>query len=78
LFLFAVFHHFCQYFDSFEIKIGAADISELFKTMKAPKKWQNDAIKAEKKQINFYPYLDKNYGRSQKYHFGQHDRITDG
>jgi len=30
-------HHFCQYFDPFEIKIGAANISALFKTTKAPK-----------------------------------------
>jgi len=41
-------HHFCQYFDPFEIKIGATDISALFMTTKAPKKWQNDAIKAKR------------------------------
>jgi len=53
LFLFAALHHFCQYFDPFEIKIGATDISALSKTTKAPKKWQNDARcnKGEKKQI---------------------------
>jgi len=38
LFLFAVLHHFCQYFDLFEIKIGAADISALSNNTKAPKK----------------------------------------
>jgi len=48
LFLFAVLHHFCQYFDPFVIKIGAADISALFKTTKAPKKWQNDAKRAKR------------------------------
>jgi len=48
LFLFAVLHHFCQYFDPFKIKIGAADISALSKTTKAPKKWQNDAIRAKR------------------------------
>jgi len=41
LFVFAVLHHFCHYFDSFKIKIGAADISALFNTTKTPKKWQN-------------------------------------
>jgi len=52
LFLFAVLHHFCQHFDPFEIKIGATDISALSKTTKAPKKWQNDALrKGEKKQM---------------------------
>jgi len=51
LFLFAVLHHFCQYFDPFELKIGAADISALFKTMKAPKKWQERCNKGEKKQL---------------------------
>jgi len=30
-------HHFCHYFDSFTIKIGAKDISALSKTTKAPK-----------------------------------------
>jgi len=48
MFLFAVLRHFCQYFDSFDIKISAADISALFKTTKAPKKWQNDAIWAKR------------------------------
>jgi len=56
LFLFAVLHHFCQYFDSFEIKIGAADISALFKTTKAPKKWQNDAVRAKRRK-----YLELGY-----------------
>jgi len=50
LFLFAVLHHFFQYFDPFKIKIGAEDISALFKTTKAPKKWQNDA-KLQKETI---------------------------
>jgi len=31
-----------------KFKIGAADISALFKTTKAPKKWQNDAIMAKR------------------------------
>jgi len=48
LFVFAILHHFCQYFDSFKIKIGATDISALFKTTKAPKKWQKDAIRAKR------------------------------
>jgi len=48
MFLSAVLHHFCQYFDSFKIKIGAAVISALFKTTKAPKKWQNDAKMAKR------------------------------
>jgi len=39
LFLFAVLHNFHQYFDPFEIKIGAADISAPFKATKALKKW---------------------------------------
>jgi len=51
LFLFAVLHHFCQYFDSFKIKIGAADISALFINTKAPKKWQNDAIRAKEANV---------------------------
>jgi len=46
LFLFAVLHHFCQYFDLFEIEIGAADISALSKTTKALKSGK----KSEKKQ----------------------------
>jgi len=50
LFLFAVLYHFCQYFDSFKIKIGAADISAMFKTTKAPKNWQNDAIRAKRRK----------------------------
>jgi len=33
------------------MKIGAADISALFKTTKAPKKWQNNAIMV--KRSNF-------------------------
>jgi len=51
LFIFAVLHHFCQHFDSFKIKIGAADISALPKTSKAPKKWQKRCNKGEKKQM---------------------------
>jgi len=51
LFLFTILHHFCQYFDSFKIKIGAADISALTNNTKAPKKWQKDAIRGEKKQL---------------------------
>jgi len=47
----AVLHHFCQYFDPFEIKIGAADISALFDTSKAPKKWLNDAIRAKRSKF---------------------------
>jgi len=52
LLLFAVLHLFCQYFDPFEIKIGAADISALFKTKKAPKKWQKRCDKG--KRSNFF------------------------
>jgi len=33
------------------MKIGAADISELFKTTKAPKKWQNDATRAKRSKF---------------------------
>jgi len=51
LFLFAVLHHFCQFFDSFEIKIGAADISALSNNTKAPKNWQNDAIRAKRSKF---------------------------
>jgi len=48
LLLFAILHHFCQYFDSFEIKIGATDISALSNNTKAPKKWQKDKIRAKR------------------------------
>jgi len=51
LFLSAVLHHFCQFFDLFEIKLGAADISALNNNTKAPKKWQNDAIRAKKQMF---------------------------
>jgi len=44
-------HHLCQYFDPFEIKIGATDIFALSNNTKAPKKWQKDANKGEKKQM---------------------------
>jgi len=51
LFLFAVLHHFCQYFDPFEIKIGAADISALSKTPENAKKVAKRCNKGEKKQM---------------------------
>jgi len=51
LILFAVLHHFCQYFDSFKIKIGAADISALSQTTKALKKVAIRCNKGEKKQL---------------------------
>jgi len=51
LFLFAILHHFCQFFDSFKIKLGAADISALLKTTKAPKKVAKRCNKGEKKQM---------------------------
>jgi len=44
-------HHFCQYFDSFEIKIGSADISALPKTSKALKKVAKRCNKGEKNQL---------------------------
>jgi len=45
-------HHFCQCFDSFKIKIGAAEISALFNTTKAPKKWQT--MELGKKESNVW------------------------
>jgi len=51
LFLFAVLHHFCQFFDTFEIEIGAADISALLKTTESAKKVAKRCNKGEKKQM---------------------------
>jgi len=51
LLLFAVLHPFCQYFDSFKIKIGAADISALSNNTKAPKKVAKQCNKGKKKQM---------------------------
>jgi len=51
LFLFAVTHPICQYFDPSEIKIGTADISQtLLKTTKALNRGKT-MQKGEKKQI---------------------------
>jgi len=46
--IFVAFCRFASFFNSFKIKIGATDISALFKTTKTPKKWQNDAIRAKR------------------------------
>jgi len=43
-----IFVSFSRFASFLPIKIGAADISALFKTTKAPKKWQNDAKRVKR------------------------------
>jgi len=53
LFLFAVLHNFYHYFDSFDIKIGDADISALFNNTRECQKTVK-AMQLGQKEANFW------------------------